>query len=408
MKDLVSIQETGRPIYMKYLNKRKVLQCIRENNTFSRADISKKLHISKPTVSNLVEELLEEGWIFEIESEMASSLGGRKPFQLIFNKEAHYIIGVDLGGSLVELAIINLDGEIIIHKSLNTQQYLEQGLVKVIVNHIQEMIDMASINPEQIMAIGVGAPGITDVENGIVIEAPSLGWINYPLKSEFEKYLSFPTYVDNDVNVAVLGEQWKGGAQDKENVILMTLGTGVGCGIIVNGELYHGSNYAAGEIGYMVTDKEAAKQRYDPIFSGFGFLDSNVGGPSIVLRMINQIKENKRTHVYESGDDEWTAKKIFDLARNGDQLALSIVDEVIEHIGFSIINVICIFNPQCVVLGGGISKSGDWFLPKIKDLIIEHIPKQAQAEIYITQLPQVSLIGTASLCLRKHESLLKK
>lgn len=403
----MGIQETGTPYYMKYLNKKKILQCIRKNKTLSRTDISKMLHISKPTVSNLVEELLLEGWIYEVESDMASSLGGRKPFYLHFNQEVQYVIGIDIGGTLVELAIMDLEGEFIVHSSIDTQKFLNQGLIKIISNQIQEMIIKADIDPEKIMAIGVGAPGITNVIDGVVIEAPSLGWNHYPLKDELEKFLDYPIYIENDVNVAVLGEQWKGVATGKDNVILMTLGTGVGCGMIVNGQLYHGSNYAAGEVGYMITDKQTAKQEYDSAFAGYGFLDSHVGGPSIVLRMMKQLKVPSKTERYEIKDKAWTAEKIFELAMSGEPVALSIVNEVIEHIGFAIINVMCIFNPQCVVLGGGISKSGNWFLPKVKELIEKHLPEQSQSEIYITQLPQVSLLGTASLCLRNHESLLK-
>lgn len=211
------------------------------------------INISKPTISNLVDELLNEGWIYEVEG---STSGGRRPINLIFNKESHYLVGVDIGGTLIEMAIMNLEGDTIIHSSMNTQEFLKQGLVLVISRRIKEMILKVDIDPEKIMAIGVGAPGITDVNKDVVIEAPSLGWIHYPLKEEMKKHLPFPIYVENDVNVAVLGEQWKGVVRDKCNVILMTLGTGVGCGIIVNGQLYHGSNYAAGEIGYMVKDKE--------------------------------------------------------------------------------------------------------------------------------------------------------
>jgi glucokinase len=403
----MGIQETGTPNYMKYINKKKVLQYIKDNNTLSRSDLSKVLNISKPTISNLVEELLNEGWIYEVEGKTASSFGGRKPFKLLFNKEARYVIGVDIGGTLTEIAVMNLEGDFILHTSFETQKILKLGLIEHISSKVQEMIDQSSIDPDKIMALGVGAPGITDVDNGVVIEAPSLGWNQFPLKKELEKYLSYPIYIENDVNVAVLGEQWKGVAKDKNNVILMTLGTGVGCGIVINKQLYRGSNYAAGEVGYMVTDRQAAKQKYDPVFMGYGFLDSHVGGPSIALRMNKRIQKENRVKDYGLEESEWTAERVFTLAKNGDPLALSVVDEVIEHIGFAIINVICSLNPQCVVLGGGISKSAYWFLPKLKNLVHEHLPLQIQTEIFITELPQVSLLGVASLCIRNHESLLK-
>ncbi|MFK4996904.1 ROK family protein [Bacillus sp. N9] len=133
------------------------------------------------------------------------------------------------------------------------------------------LIINSGLEVEQIFGVGVGVPGITSVDDGIVFDAPSLGWKQYPLKQKLEKKLPFPVYIDNDVNVAVLGEKWKGAAKTKENMLLITLGTGVGCGMIINGRLYRGSTFAAGEIGYLVTDKNAAEGEYESIFSGYGF-----------------------------------------------------------------------------------------------------------------------------------------
>jgi glucokinase len=237
-----------------------------------------------------------------------------------------------------------------------------------------------------------------------VLEAPSLGWVNFELRQELETQLDLPVYIDNDVNIAVLGEQWKGKAKDAEHVILITLGTGVGCGIIVNGQLYRGATFAAGEIGYMVTDKNEANEEYDHIFQGYGFLDSHVGGPSIVKRMQRKFNEvGNKDHPLNN--KKLSAKLIFQYAKENDSAALQVIDETIDHIGFALVNVICIFNPQCVILGGGISKSGDWFLPKLQKVIEKQLP--LKTDIFITKLDRLSLLGAGALCLREHESLLK-
>lgn len=384
----------ARPNYLKYLNKKKVLTHIRDFEGQSRASISKSLNISKPTVSNIVEELLKEGWITERESAFASASGGRKPYHLYFNRNAKYIVGIDIGGTSTDVGVMNLEGELVSLKQLSTQQYLQDDFTSALNSEVSRLIQKCGLVHKHIMAVGVGVPGITDVRNGVVFEAPSLGWKNYPLRDRLSERLALPVYVDNDVNVAVLGEQWKGMAKSKQNVILITLGTGVGCGIILNGRLYRGSSFAAGEIGYMITDKNRA-EAYDPVFSGYGFLESHVGGTSIVKKMAETKPERR----------QWTAKDTFQAAMQGDELALNAVDEAVSHIAVALVNVIALFNPECVVLGGGISKSGSWFLPKIIGFIEKHLP--FVTDVYVTHLEHVSLIGAAALCLREHDSPLK-
>lgn len=384
---------------MKYINKRKVLHYIQEHQGHSRTDIAKALSISKPTISKLVDELIDEGWIRENESLTSGALGGRRPIHIYFNSNVQYIIGVDIGGTSVEIAVINLDGKIIKKTSFDTQSNLENDLTATLAIKIKQLLKECQLNNEHILGVGIGVPGITDIDKGIVFEAPSLGWKQYPLKEKMENLLPFPTYIDNDVNVAVLGEQWKGAGKNKQNIMQITLGTGIGCGLVINGQLYRGSSFAAGEIGYIVTDKNAAEEAYDSIFSGYGFLDSHVGGPSITKRMLNYLDD-------ESIDpEEWSAKKIFLLAKDGDETALSVVNDALSHLAFALINVITIVNPECVILGGGISKSMHWFLEDITEIIEKHLP--VKTEITITQLTDVSLIGAAFLLLKEHESILQ-
>ncbi|MBS4208005.1 ROK family protein [Bacillus sp. FJAT-50079] len=342
---------------------------------------------------------MEEGWIKERESTRASSLGGRKPFHIYFNHNAKFIVGVDIGGTTVEIAVMNLDGKVKGKTSFDTQSHLSPTFVQALSNYMMTLITTSGLEVEQIIGAGVGVPGITAVDDGIVFDAPSLGWKQYPLKEKLEKLLPFPVYIDNDVNVAVLGEKWKGAGKTKDNVLLITLGTGVGCGMIINGRLYRGSSFAAGEIGYVITDKNAAEKAYKSVFSGYGFLDSHVGGPSITERMLNRLGD------HELDEKNWTAEAIFQLAKNGDKLALEVVNDALSHLAFALINVIAIVNPECVVLGGGISKSIDYFLPNILATIDKHVPMNT--EITITQLEDVSLLGAAFLLLSEHDSILK-
>ncbi|WP_284522304.1 ROK family protein [Cytobacillus pseudoceanisediminis] len=140
--------------------------------------------------------------------------------------------------------------------------------------------------------MGAGVPGITQTSSGVVLEAPSLNWIRYPFLAEANKYFSFPVHVDNDVNVGALGEQWLGNAKNKQNVLFMAVGTGVGSGIIINNQLYRGYTNAAGEMGYMVTDKTDMKKDFKPIFHRYGYLESVAGGKSIGKKLTEVIHQD--------------------------------------------------------------------------------------------------------------------
>ncbi|WP_087974195.1 ROK family transcriptional regulator [Oceanobacillus rekensis] len=383
----------------KHVNKRKVLQYIQNKQGHSRSDIAKALKISKPTVSTIVDELLEEGWIREKESEKASSSGGRKPFRISFNENASYIVGIDIGGTSVEIAVLNLTGKMIRKIAFDTQKHIGKDFIHTIADHVNHLLRESGFEIAQILGVGVGVPGITDVANGIVIDAPSLNWKHTPLKSQLENLLHCPVYIDNDVNVAVLGEWWKGAGETNNNMLMITLGTGIGCGLIINGDLYRGASYAAGEIGYMVTDKDAAHKEYDQTFAGYGFLDSHVGGPSITKRMLHYLGES------DKASENWSAQKIFQLAIDGDEMALKVIHDFLSHLSYALINVISIINPQQVVLGGGISKSMGSFLPYLSATMNKHLP--LQTEVSITTVEDVSLIGAGYLLLKEHDSILK-
>ena len=384
---------------MKSINKKKILHYIQDNPGHSRSEVAKTLSISKPTVSKLVDELISEGWFREKESSSSNASGGRRAFQIYFNHNAKYIVGVDIGGTSVEIAVMNLNGDIKEKVVFSTQDHLTKDFVQFIADKITILIQENDLDTSQIIGAGIGVPGITDVEKGIVFDAPSLGWKQFNFLERMDKLLPFPVYIDNDVNVAALGEQWKGAGKDKNNILQITLGTGIGCGMIINGQLYRGSSFAAGEIGYMVTDKHAAEEAYDSIFSGYGFLDSHVGGPSITKRMLKHLGRSDE----ESAD--WPAKRIFELAIAGDKNALTIVDDAFSHLAFALVNVISIVNPECVIIGGGISRSLHHFLPEIMSTIDKHLP--IETVVSISKLDNVATLGAAYLVLKEHDSILQ-
>jgi glucokinase len=387
-------------------NKKIILQCIRTHQPISRAEIAAKVHFSKPTVSLLVDELVRENWVHENGIGESSSQGGRRPIQLSFNEKAAYVIGVDIGGTNVKTVISDLGGKVICSSSFNTRKYLENGLLKQIHKDVQEMIQRNQLDENLILGIGVGVPGITETKTGVVVEAPSLNWIRYPFLTEAERYFSFPVYVDNDVNVAVLGEQWLGSAQNKENVLFLAVGTGIGSGIIIQNQLYRGSSYAAGEFGYMVTDKNDMKNEFKPIFHRYGYLESVAGGKAIGKKLTKLVQDNKHHVLHtEAITTELTGEQAFSLAKAGDETALSIVEDAIEHLAYGIINAASLLNPEVIILDGGVMKSAEFILPRLQKIVHQYLP--SSVELNRSQLGEnAGVLGAVSLFLREYNSLL--
>ncbi|KOP71950.1 ROK family transcriptional regulator [Cytobacillus solani] len=391
---------------LKTTNKKVVLQCIKENQPISRAEIASKLQISKPTVSLLVDELVQENWVLEKGIGMASSQGGRRPIQLCFNEKAGYVIGTDIGGTKVKTVICDLIGNIICSSSFKTNHYLQTGLLKQIHKEINCMIQTYQLDSSKMLGMGVGIPGITEPTNGVVVEAPSINWVRYPFITEAKRYFSFPIFVDNDVNVAALGEQWLGNGRSKDNILFIAVGTGIGSGIIIHNQLYRGSSCAAGEMGYMVTDKNDMRNEFKPIFHRYGYLESVAGGKAIGERLTKLIRQKQDHPMFEEASkSELTGEIAFTLAKEGDEAARLVVDDAIEHLAYGIINAASLLNPEVIILGGGVFKSSDYILPRLREIVYQYLP--SSVELNTSQLGEnAEVLGAVSLFLREFESVL--
>lgn len=401
----MQVRKNGTATSSKIINKKRVLQCIRENEAISRAEIAFKLSISKPTVSLLVDELIWEKWVIEHGSGASSSQGGRRPIQLHFNHTAAYVIGCDIGGTKVKIVLSDLSGRIVAKRDFKTEPYLASGLLKQMKKEITSMIDESSIRMEKILGMGVGIPGITDTESGLVIEAPSLNWIRYPFLQEAEKIFSFPVYVDNDVNSAALGEQWLGCAMDKRNVLFISIGTGIGSGIIIDNQLYRGSSSAAGEIGYMVTNKNSMNNNFKPVFHRYGFLESVAGGKAVGEHYTKAVQSMPEHPLYEQSiASVLDGEIVFKMAKAEDATALAVIDESNQHLAYGIINAASILNPEVIILGGGVLKSAGLIIPRLREIVNQYLP--SSVEIRVSKLGEnAGVLGAVSLFLHEHDSI---
>ena len=217
---------------------------------------------------------------------------------------------------------------------------------------------MAQAKGKEIAGVGIGAPGPLDTKSGIVLLTPNLGWVNMPLRDRVARALDLPATLDNDANCAIFGEWWRGAARGVDHVVGLTIGTGIGGGIILGGKIYHGASDIAGELGHMTIDWNGRRCKC----GNYGCLEAYASGPAIAARAVEGIEAGADTSLpqYVQGDlSKLTAQVIYEAAHDGDGYALEVVRETAKILGAGVANIINIFNPQVVVICGGVTLAGD-------------------------------------------------
>ena len=276
-----------------------------------------------------------------------------------------YIIGVDLGGTNIVAGAMPLDGSREI--AMQTRPTLAEGGAGAVVDRIAEMIEKVIAQTiaetgaarSDFLGVGIGSPGPLNREKGIVIITPNLGWKNFPLRDEISKRVKLDATLDNDANCATLGEFWCGAAVGARNVIGMTLGTGIGGGLILEGKLYHGASDVAGEIGHTTIDYTGRRCKC----GNYGCLEAYASGPAIAERAREALRGDEGESILVSladGDPrKITAQTVYEASKRGDAIAREVVRETAHLLGAGVSNLLNIFNPDVVVLAGGVTQAGD-------------------------------------------------
>lgn len=276
-----------------------------------------------------------------------------------------YCFGVDVGGTTVKLGLFNTDGDLLEKWEIPTVTADGgKAILPDIARSIQKMMDGREMEREEVVGVGIGAPGPIDSE-GTVYGAVNLGWGTFSIKKELQRLLNMPVEAGNDANVAALGEMWQGGARGYTDVVMVTLGTGVGGGIIVEGKILPGATGAGGEIGHMhVNDEETVACNC----GNHGCLEQYVSATGVVRLAKLKLAESDRDSMLRG--IEVTAKDVWDAAKKGDPLAMEVAEDFGWYLGKALANVACVVNPEVFVIGGGVSKAGN--------VLIDYIQKNYQ------------------------------
>ncbi|MBO8160420.1 MAG: ROK family protein [Thermosipho sp. (in: Bacteria)] len=310
------------------------------------------------------------------------------------------IVGVDLGGTYVKIGLVNSTTGVITKKT-QIETKLELGNDNV-VNRIAEAIQKLTEN-ETYSAVGIGSPGSIDKENGIVRFSPNFpDWHNFPLGPKLSKLLNKKVYVENDANSFVLGEKWFGAGKGKNHIVALTLGTGVGGGIISQNILITGTDGIGGELGHVIIKPHGRLCGC----GNYGCLEAYASATAIVKMALERRKKFPDSMIFES--NEITAKTIFDAAKQNDRLALIIRDEVVNALAIAITGFIHIFNPQVIIIGGGVSRAGDILFKPLVQQVNEMVMPSFKNSFEILQSPLVEnagILGAASIVLQREKKI---
>lgn len=309
------------------------------------------------------------------------------------------LLGIDIGGTAVKIGFIKEDGTII-HKWEIPTNTENQGLsiAKDVWSSVEEKAESLQIVKGSLQGIGIGAPGFVNEKTGLVYQAVNIGWKNFNIADEFKKSTDLPVYVANDANVAALGENWQGAGNQADNLIAVTLGTGVGGGIIVNGQVVGGENGTAGEIGHITVDPEG----YSCNCGRKGCLETITSATGIVKQATDLIEKNPTSDLaaYYHQKGNITSKDIFELARKGDQICEQIVHHTADVLGLVIANIAAVINPSKILIGGGVSQAGEGFIRLIEEQIQKYaLPRLMEVcDVKIAELGNdAGIIGAAYL-----------
>ena len=309
-------------------------------------------------------------------------------------------IGIDVGGTNVKIALVSDKGKIIYSNSIPTRAEMGyEYTINSMKDAVRDLLKETKMKASDIEGMGFGFPGQIDCQKGIVRLAPNIpGWVNVPIAEIMEKEFGIPTRVDNDVRTATLGELNYGAGVGCENLVCITVGTGIGSGLVVNGKLVRGANNAAGEIGHIKLNMQGG-----PLCGcgDRGCLEAYASGPSIVAMAEEYIRGGKSTKYRELANPDITPYIVAVAAKEGDPVARQIFRIMGEYIGMGLTSVINLLNPEKIIIGGGVADAGDILLNPIRETIAKRaMTIQKEVEVVPAQLGNTAGVIGASLLIK--------
>jgi len=376
---------------LRGINRSSVLDYMRQNGPTSCSELARRLNISAPTIARILNDLMKFGLVQSVGHSPEHLIG--RPGELFeFDGSKHVVIGLDLGGTKLLGAVTDLEGNIQKEIQNDSCSGDAQKNLNLVHEMVQELIDSNRPSGVDILGVGVGAPGVTRAEEGIVNWAPGLGWRDFPLATRLSESFHLSVFVENDVNLATIGELDFGAGKGVKNLVCIAIGTGIGSGIVIDGALYRGQNQAAGEIGYLPPGIEYLNHHYEQ----FGAFESLASGKAIGERARQLLVDGGQSSLSE----RFGAKEVFEAARRQEPWALKIVGEAVNYLALGVAAYACMLNPDMIILSGGVSRASDLLIAPILERIegvVPFIPKLVASSLG----NRAALLGAITLILNQ-------
>jgi glucokinase-like ROK family protein len=359
---------TGDLNLVKKINTSIVLDVILRQNPVSRARISELTGLTKATVSSLVQDLIDSHMVNE--SGMGESSGGRKPVMLLFNKFAGYAIGIDLDVRYILAVLTDLEGNIVDEKRVELKTQAVDAVINELKLCLHTLTKRAPQSAYGIVGIGIGVPGMVD-EDGTILFAPNLGWENVKLQEIIAAEFAIPVTIDNEANAGSVGEKQFGAGQNTANLIYVSVGVGIGTGIIIKNELYRGFSGISGEMGHVTIEAHGKKCRC-----------GNIGCWELYASE-NALLEQAKSLSFANPLMPPTIEELVRLAEAGSTEVIMLFEQMGQYLGMGMINIMNTFNPELIIIGSRLTAAEPWLLKPIQQVVDERSFPYSRREMRI-------------------------
>jgi predicted NBD/HSP70 family sugar kinase len=375
----------GSPSVLRRLNVARVLRTIRGSGPMPRSAVVQASGISKPTVNEVVETLLADGFITEVLDGAADRprRPGPRARLLRFNSRRWLVAGADVEASRILVLLSDLDGTILGTARRPTPKGGKpDDLLRAVRQAIRDAVARAEVGWESVKMVVVGTPGIVDPESGTVRLAPQLpGWEGRPLVRLLSEALGRTVRIEHDVHLAVTGEYWRGVAAGSRSAVYVQIDVGVGMGVLIDGTIYAGADGAAGEVGYLPVVRGRARTGGPP---GLGPFEAAVGATAFARLAGKAVADGAGAGMAQGPDGEVSTAAVLAAARDGHSAAAGIVDTVLDDLAAGLACIAAVLNPEIVVLGGEVGAQLGDYLPRLHRLLSDTVP--APPRVHITSL----------------------
>jgi glucokinase-like ROK family protein len=365
------------------MNKISILKLVREHKQISRADIAKISGISAPTVTRIVNSLIEEEKLVK-EIGTGESSGGRRPTLVEFAAFDNFVIGVDIGKTHIDGVLSDLNANTITEMKIETK--IHEGYDSIISRTADLICDLKNnkkVKNKKIFGVGLAVAGLVSKVKNVVEISPDFRWKNVNIEKSIYEKCKMHVIFDNVTRVMALGELWYGVGNEIKNFIVINLGYGIGSGIIIDGQPLYGPYGMAGEFGHITVDNDSDIQC---ACGNYGCLEALASGHSIAIAGQKSVKtkgNDKLLELAKGNIENITAEMVSIAARDGDETALHIWNQAIDHIGTAISGIVNLISPEMVLIGGGLAQSGDLIFDKVREIVTKRAIQTTSRKVKI-------------------------